>query len=122
MEKEKAQEKYDDAISAGNMGAMMKEVGKEFLELDIGNILPGQTVKIEITIVEHLESENGAYDFEIPLSYFPRFSIAKKDRKPEDKIVFNFKATLKSTSGGFSEIAHPNNFTILNQKTQSAVI
>ena len=54
MEKEKAQEKYDDAISSGNMGVMMKETGKEFLELDIGNIMPGQTVTIEITIVEHL--------------------------------------------------------------------
>jgi len=29
---------------------------------------------------------------------------------------------LKSTNGGFSEIAHPNNFEILDQKIDSATI
>ena len=41
MEKEKAQDKYNDAIASGNMGAMMKETAKEFLELNVGNIMPG---------------------------------------------------------------------------------
>ena len=54
MEKEKAQDKYNDAIASGNMGVMMKETAKEFLELDVGNIMPGQTASIEITILEHL--------------------------------------------------------------------
>jgi hypothetical protein len=56
--------------------------------------MAGRTATIEITIVEHLTSENGAYDFEVPLSYFPRYGIAKNGRTAEDKIVFNFKASL----------------------------
>jgi len=51
MEKEKAQDKYDNAVSSGNQAALMKEAKGEFLELQIGNIKPGQTATIEITIV-----------------------------------------------------------------------
>jgi len=122
MEKEKAQDKYDNAISSGNQAALMKEAKGEFLELQIGNIMPGQEATIEITIVQHLESTNGAFDFEFPLTYFPKYLIPKKDRTDEDKILFNFRTTLKSTNGGFSEIAHPENFEILDQKINSAVI
>ena len=122
MEKEKAQDKYDNAVSSGNQAAMMKEAKGEFLELQIGNIKPGQTATIEITIVQHLESTNGAFNFEFPLTYFPKYNISKKDRTEEDKILFNFSTTLKSTDGGFSEIAHPDNFEIIEQKINSAVI
>jgi len=41
MEKEKAQNKYDDALAAGNTASLMKESKNEFMELNIGNILPG---------------------------------------------------------------------------------
>ena len=44
----------------------MKETKNEYLELDIGNILPGEIATIEITIVQPLESSNGAFDFELP--------------------------------------------------------
>jgi len=122
MEKEKAQDKYDNAVSSGNQAAMMKEAKGEFLELQIGNIKPGQTATIEITIVQHLESTNGAFNFEFPLTYFPKYNISKKDKAEEDKILFNFSTTLISTDGGFSEIAHPDNFEIIEQKINSAII
>jgi len=43
MEKEKAQEKYDDAIAAGNQATILKESKdkEEMHQLDIGNVLPG---------------------------------------------------------------------------------
>lgn len=122
MEKEKAQDKYDNAVSSGNQAALMKESKGKFLELQIGNIKPGQTATIEITIVQHLESTNGAFDFEFPITYFPKFIIPKKDRTDDDKILFNFRTTLKSTNGGFSEISNPDNFEILEQKVDSATI
>jgi len=56
------------------------------------------------------------------LTYFPKYVIPKKDRADEDKILFNFRTTLKSTNGGLSEIAHPENFEILDQKINSAII
>ena len=54
LEKEKAQDKYDNAVASGNSAALMKETKGEFLELQIGNIKPGQEATIEITIVQQL--------------------------------------------------------------------
>jgi len=41
MKKEKAKEKYDDAIASGKAAVKLTESKFDFLELNIGNILPG---------------------------------------------------------------------------------
>ena len=43
MEKEKAHNKYDDAIASGHFASLMKEseTKDKFIELNIGNIQPG---------------------------------------------------------------------------------
>ena len=40
MEKEKAKEKYDDAIASGNSAAIMNQTSEDVLSLEIGNVLP----------------------------------------------------------------------------------
>ena len=53
MENEKAEQKYDDQIAMGNVAAMLKKNKNSFdlHQIDIGNILPGQTVRVEISII-----------------------------------------------------------------------
>ena len=85
----------------------MKETKNEFLELDVGNILSGESATIEIIIVQPLESTYGAFNFELPLSYFPKYPILKKDLSEQDKILFNFRDTIKSANGCIQEIGHP---------------
>ena len=113
MEKEKAQEKYDDAIASGNQATMLKESKdkEEQHQLDIGNVLPGQQAKIEIDIIQPLSSEDGAFNFNLPLSYFPKL-INTEDRK--DKIVFNFSANIKSPGKQITQISHPENFEVVS--------
>ncbi len=41
LEKEEAKDKYDDSIAQGKQATIMNETKNEFLELDVGNILPG---------------------------------------------------------------------------------
>ncbi len=49
MENEKAQEIYDDAVAVGNLAAVLKESKNlDLYQIDIGNILPGQTVSVEL--------------------------------------------------------------------------
>lgn len=71
LEKEKAKEKYDDAIAAGNSATLMNETSQEMLTLQIGNLLPGQEAKVEIEIIQQVEIKEGAYDFVFPYKYFP---------------------------------------------------
>ena len=112
MEKEKAQNKYDDAIAAGNLASLAREtVSKDkFIELDVGNILPGQEARIEMTLIQPLSSENGAINFQVPLSYFPQY---KKDDLLDDQIKFNCKINLSSTSQKILELAYSKFFKIV---------
>ena len=121
MEKEKAQEKYDDAIAAGNQATMLKESKdkEEQHQLDIGNVLPGQQAKIEIDIIQPLSSEDGAFNFNLPLSYFPKL-INTEDRK--DKIVFNFSANIKSPGKQITQISHPENFEVVSKSKNEIFI
>ena len=52
-EKKKAQNTYDDAVASGHTAALVKEDEEhtELLSLEIGTILPGQTIKVEIKMV-----------------------------------------------------------------------
>ena len=41
LEKERAKQKYDDAVAAGKSAAIVNETSQEVLSLQIGNIPPG---------------------------------------------------------------------------------
>lgn len=53
MENEKAEEKYDDEIAQGNVAALLKKNKNSFdlHQIDIGNILPGEFVIVQLVIV-----------------------------------------------------------------------
>ena len=52
MQKEKAEEKYDDAIASGKSAFLLNEKEEtQSLALNVGNILPGQKVKAEIIMM-----------------------------------------------------------------------
>ncbi|CDW82813.1 UNKNOWN [Stylonychia lemnae] len=72
IEKEKAQEKYDDAIAGGNAAVLVKEKdqNKDLLQMTIGGINSQQEVKVNIQMIKHLQIEAGAYCLRIPTSYF----------------------------------------------------
>ena len=74
MEKEKAQQKYDDAIAAGNMAALLSEKNDEvdMHEVSIGQVLPGQTVIVEMMMIQPLAIVGGSYKLILPLSYYPK--------------------------------------------------
>jgi hypothetical protein len=82
MDLEKAKEKYDDAIASGDHVAMLQECkdNKDLHQLDIGNIMPGQTVDIELEIIQPLKADSGCFEFNLPLTYFPRYhGVQNKD-------------------------------------------
>ena len=76
MEKEKAKQKYDDALAQGKAAALLNESKdlSDLYELDIGNILPGQEAVIEIHLIQPLKIEGGGFDFTLPIAYFPKYS------------------------------------------------
>jgi hypothetical protein len=72
--------------------------------------LPGQTAKIELQLIHPLKADKGAFEFNLPLSYFPKLKkLPNEDGASEPEILFNFKASLKSVHG-FKQVCCPKGF------------
>ena len=74
---------------------------------------------VELTIIRPLTSEDGAYNFRLPLPYFPKL-IDEADKF--NKILFNFEARIKSTDHKVTEVSHPKNFEIFEQSFNEVLI
>ena len=120
MQNEKAQEKYDDAIAAGNAAAIMKQ-GQDYHQIDLGNIQKGQTAVVELEIIQPLDSCGGSFDFKFPSNYYPRYTESAQSTQGE-KPSFDFKVTLRSLSKSFSDISFPKGFEILEQSPNKVLI
>jgi len=105
-EKVKAQEKYEDAIAAGNAALLVEESekDKDLLKMTIGGIQPMQEVTVKIQIIKKIEIEAGAYALRIPTSYFIKFGNEKiginqgiKEADLEDnEAKYSFRITLNT--------------------------
>jgi hypothetical protein len=73
-EKESAKEQYDDAIASGNTAVYAQRDSKDqSITLTLGNLLPGQTARIDVQMMKSLTIESGAYEFAIPVSFMPQY-------------------------------------------------
>ncbi|CDW76097.1 UNKNOWN [Stylonychia lemnae] len=70
QDKEKAREKYEDAIASGNQAGLMlyKDDQEDVLQLNLGNVLPNQMIQVEIETLEMTKAFEGAYQLNIPKS------------------------------------------------------
>ena len=68
LEKEKAKEKYTDAIASGNVG-IISSIEDKYIKVNIGNITPFGVVKLTTEFIQFLTSEDMSYCFEIMKNY-----------------------------------------------------
>jgi len=123
-EEDTANNIFDDAMAGGNFAAMVKDSREnvDLHQMDIGNLNPGQKAKIEFMLIQPLKVDSGAFDFNLPLSYFPKYKNSAEQVPGDDPLIlFNFSAQIKSDSP-FKQICHPENFEIVeNSKTDVVV-
>lgn len=77
LEREKAFEEYDDAISAGHGAYLLDEERSDVFTASVGNLPPGGEVVVRITTVAELPSEGDAVRFTLPTTVSPRYAPAK---------------------------------------------
>ena len=68
LEKEKAEEKYSDAIASGNSGIISSKTDK-YIKVNIGNINPNDIVKLTTEFIQFITSEDMSYCYETMSSY-----------------------------------------------------
>jgi Ca-activated chloride channel family protein len=71
--REEAQQIYQQAVQAGHTAALLDQERPNIFTQSVGNIPPGGSVKVEISYIETLKYEAGAYEFVYPMVVGPRY-------------------------------------------------
>jgi Ca-activated chloride channel family protein len=73
MRREEAREVYEAAKSNGQIASLLDQERPNIFTQSVANILPGEKIIIEISYVETLKYEDGAYEFVFPMVVGPRY-------------------------------------------------
>ncbi len=84
-EKEQARVEYQEAKSAGKTATLLEQNRPNVFQMNVSNIMPGDTIKVDIKYTELLESLDGTYEFVYPTVVGPRYSEENVDGDHEDK-------------------------------------
>lgn len=73
MRREEARKTYETAKSQGKTASLLDQERTNIFTQSVANIMPGEPVTVEITYVETLKYEDGAYEFVFPMTVAPRY-------------------------------------------------
>jgi len=73
IEKKQAEEKYEDAISSGDLPVMLVREAKDIYSARLGNLKPGDEASVEIEYGQMLHVEQGQIRVNVPTTIAPRF-------------------------------------------------
>ena len=76
-EREKAFEKYDQAMAAGHGAYLLDQERPDVFTVSVGNVPPGKEVVLRITTVSELALEGDAIRFVLPTTISPRYAPAE---------------------------------------------
>ncbi|MBE0583176.1 MAG: VWA domain-containing protein [Desulfofustis sp.] len=89
-EKQEAQQIFAKAKEEGKSGSLLEQQRPNVFSMEIGNIMPGDTVALELRYTELLVPERGQYEFVYPTVVGPRYrSGAGGDNDAVDRWVNN---------------------------------
>ncbi|MDH3530813.1 MAG: VIT domain-containing protein, partial [Acidobacteriota bacterium] len=74
MRREEARKAYETAKQAGQTAALLDQERPNIFTQSVANILPGESIVIDISYVETLKYEGGTYEFVFPMVVGPRYN------------------------------------------------
>ena len=97
FEKQEAQKVYETALNEGKRAAKLDQDRPNVFKMNVGNIMPGDEIAIDIYYTEILIPVNGEYQFVAPALVGPRFTGESSNN--EDS--FNMPYTVKGIADSF---------------------
>ena len=73
MEKEEAKEVYEEAKEEGKTVTLLEQERPNVFKMSVGNIIPGDTIEVEMRYTELLIPVEGEYEFAYPTIVGPRY-------------------------------------------------
>ncbi len=84
-EKEEAKAEYEEAKSEGKSASLLEQRRPNVFTMDVANIMPGDTARIELHYTELITPTDGIYGFVFPTVVGPRYSPdTSVSAQPED--------------------------------------
>jgi len=74
QEKQKARQEYEQAKNEGKNASLLEQQRPNVFLMNVANIMPGDTISIEMCYTELLIPEQGVYEFVYPTVVGPRYS------------------------------------------------
>ncbi len=89
-EREEARHTYEAAKSEGKTASLLEQQRPNVFQMNVANIMPGDTVQVELRYTELLVPEGGEYQFVYPTVVGPRYSNQPESGAPAtDKWIAN---------------------------------
>ena len=73
-ERERARREYEQARQEGRSASLLEQQRPNVFQMNVANILPGDTIKVELRYTELLVPTGGIYEFVYPTVVGPRYS------------------------------------------------
>ncbi len=90
QERQKARETYEKALQAGRTASLLEQQRPNVFQMNVGNILPKDEIKVELNYTELLVPKDSTYEFVYPTVVGPRYSNqTEASAGPQDKWVAN---------------------------------
>jgi Ca-activated chloride channel family protein len=80
-----ARDIYEAALAAGQTAALLEQERPNIFTQSVGNIDPGQEVRIEIAYVDVLRYDLGTYEFAFPMVVGPRYNPGSPVAAPQPR-------------------------------------
>jgi Ca-activated chloride channel family protein len=87
-EREKAKAEFETAKKEGKSASLLEQSRPNVFTMNVANVLPGDTILVELKYTELLVPTDGMYEFVYPTVVGPRYSETReRDAKPGDEFV-----------------------------------
>lgn len=83
-EKEEAKQEFEEAKTEGKSASLMEQQRPNVFTMDVANVMPGDTVRLELHYTEMVASTEGAYEFVFPTVVGPRYASPSGSTDPEE--------------------------------------
>ena len=86
-EKEEAKAEFEEAAGEGKSASLLEQKRPNVFTMDVANVMPGDTVRIELHYTELITSRDGLYQFVFPTVAGPRYASPSSEGNREDEWV-----------------------------------
>ncbi|MDR3213934.1 MAG: VWA domain-containing protein [Azoarcus sp.] len=85
-EKVRARQEYEQAKAQGKTAALLEQHRPNVFQMNVANIMPGETVRVELRYTELLANDAGRYRFVFPTVVGPRYASPQSPTRSEQWI------------------------------------